>query len=119
MQQGARLCFSGNFLVDRSECPPLASRVLKSSGVVALARRRDAYAQYEAQGHLSSEGLGRIPGAEAQSAQAPTKAVSHEPVVNTPRFQAISCGIDARALGLRRKLLVNLIREEIEVDREI
>ena len=32
MQQGAQLCFSGNFLVDRSQYPPLASRVLTSSG---------------------------------------------------------------------------------------
>jgi hypothetical protein len=45
MQQGAELCFNGNFLVDRSEYPPLASRVLTSSGVAALPRRRDAYAQ--------------------------------------------------------------------------
>ena len=39
MQQGAQLCFNGNFLVDRSEYPPLASRVLTSSGVAALLRR--------------------------------------------------------------------------------
>jgi hypothetical protein len=56
MQQGAQLCFNGNFLVDRSEYPPLALRVLTSSGVAALLRRRDAYAQDGAQGHLSSEG---------------------------------------------------------------
>jgi hypothetical protein len=61
MQQGAQLCFNGNFLVDRSEYPPLASRVLTSSGVAALPRRRDAYAQDGAQGHLSSEGLGGDP----------------------------------------------------------
>ena len=61
MQQGAQLCFNGNFLVDRSEYPPLASRVLTSSGVAALLRRRDAYAQDGAQGHLSSEGLGGDP----------------------------------------------------------
>jgi hypothetical protein len=61
MQQGAQLCFNGNFLVDRSEYPPLASRVLKSSGVAALPIRRDAYAQDGAQGHLSSEGLGGDP----------------------------------------------------------
>src|ERR1700726_4216469 len=61
MQQGAQLCFNGNFLVDRSEYPPLASRVLTSSGVAALPRRRDAYAQEGAQGHLSSEGLGGDP----------------------------------------------------------
>jgi hypothetical protein len=45
MQQGAQLCFNGNFLVDRSEYPPLASRVLTSSGVAALPKRRDAYAR--------------------------------------------------------------------------
>jgi hypothetical protein len=61
MQQGAQLCFNGNFLVDRSEYPPLASRVLTSSGVAALPRRRDAHAQNGAQGHLSSEGLGGDP----------------------------------------------------------
>ena len=61
MQQRAQLCFNGNFLVDRSEYPPLASRVLTSSGVAALLRRRDAYAQDGAQGHLSSEGLGGDP----------------------------------------------------------
>src|SRR3984957_19209004 len=55
------LCFNGNFLVDRSEYPPLASRVLTSSGVAALLRLRDAYAQDGAQGHLSSEGLGGDP----------------------------------------------------------
>jgi hypothetical protein len=71
MQQGAQLCFNGNFLVDRSEYPPLALRVLTSSGVAALLRRRDAYAQDGAQGHLSSEGLGGIPSAEAQSAPSP------------------------------------------------
>jgi hypothetical protein len=32
MQQGAQLCFNGNFLVDRSEYPPLASQILTSSG---------------------------------------------------------------------------------------
>ena len=32
MQQAAQLCFNGNFLVDRSEYPPLALRVLTSSG---------------------------------------------------------------------------------------
>src|SRR3954467_3377992 len=32
MQQAAQLCFDGNFLIDRSEYPPLASRVLTSSG---------------------------------------------------------------------------------------
>ena len=71
MQQADQLCFNGNFLVDRSEYPPLASRVLTSSGMAALPRRRDAYAQDEAQGHLSSEGLGGIPSTEAQSAPSP------------------------------------------------
>ena len=71
MQQGAQLCFNGNFEVDRSEYPPLASRVLTSSGVGALPIRRDAYAQDGAQGHLSSEGLGGIPSTEAQSAPSP------------------------------------------------
>ena len=61
MQQGAQLCFNGNFLVDRSEYPPLASRVLTSSGVAALPRRRDAHAQDGAQGHRSSERLGEDP----------------------------------------------------------
>src|SRR5436853_4598410 len=61
MQQGAQLCFNGNFLVDRSEHPPLALRVLTSSGWGALPTRRDAYAQDGAQGHLSSEGLGGDP----------------------------------------------------------
>src|SRR6266403_5229984 len=37
MQQGAQLCFNGNFLVDRSEYPPLALRVLTSSGVAGPA----------------------------------------------------------------------------------
>jgi len=71
MQQRAQLCFNGNFLVDRSEYPPLASRVLTSSGVAALPTRRDAYAQDGAQGHLSSEGLGGTPSTEAQSAPSP------------------------------------------------
>ena len=71
MQQGAQLCFNGNFLVDRSEYPPLASRVLTSSGVAALPRRRDAHAQDGAQGHRSSEGLGGIPSTKAQSAPSP------------------------------------------------
>ena len=71
MQQGAQLCFNGNFPVDRSEYPPLASRVLTSSGVAALLRRRNAYAQDGAQGHLSSEGLGGIPSTETQSAPSP------------------------------------------------
>jgi hypothetical protein len=50
MQQRDQLCFNGNFLVDRPEYPPLASRALTSSGVAALPRRRDAYAQDGAQG---------------------------------------------------------------------
>lgn len=71
MQKRAQLLFCGNFLVDRSEYPPLGSRVLTSSGVAALPIRRDAYAQDGAQGHLSSEGLGGIPSTEAQSAPSP------------------------------------------------
>jgi hypothetical protein len=68
MQQRAQLCFNGNFLVDRSEYPPLASRVLTSSGGGGPVHTRDAYAQDGAQGHLSSEGLGGIPSTEVQSA---------------------------------------------------
>ena len=41
MQQGAQLCFNGNFLVGRSEYPPLASRVLKRRHRADLASRRD------------------------------------------------------------------------------
>jgi hypothetical protein len=70
MQQGAQLCFYGNFLVDGTEYPPLASRVLKSSGVVALPTAAMRMLN-GAQGHLSSEGLGGIPSAEAQSAPSP------------------------------------------------
>jgi hypothetical protein len=82
MQQGAQLCFNGNFLVDRSEYPPLASRVLTSSGVAALPRRRDAHAQDGAQGHLSSEGLGGDPkhqGEAAASRRSPDAATALSP----------------------------------------
>jgi hypothetical protein len=60
MQQGAQLCFYGNFLVDGTEYPPLAARVLKSSGVVALPTAAMRMLN-GAQGHLSSEGLGGDP----------------------------------------------------------
>jgi hypothetical protein len=62
MQQGAQLCFNGNFLVDRSEYPPLASRVLTSSGVAALPIRRDAYAlKMEHRAAFHPRGLGGDP----------------------------------------------------------
>ena len=71
MHQRAQLCFNGNFLVDRSEYPPLASRVLTSSGVAALPIRRDAYAQDEHRATFHPRGLGGIPSTEAQSAPSP------------------------------------------------
>ena len=72
MQQRAQLCFNGNFLVDRSEYPPLASRVLTSSGVAALPIRRDAYAlKMEHRATFHPRGLGGIPSTEAQSARSP------------------------------------------------
>jgi hypothetical protein len=93
MQQGAQLCFNGNFLVDRSEYPPLASRVLTSSGVAALPIRRDAYAQDGAQGHLSSEGLGGDPkhrGAIRPKPQCKLSRMSQLLTIYTnPRLQAI------------------------------
>ena len=97
MQQGAQLCFNGNFLVDRSEYPPLASRVLTSSGVAALPRRRDAHAQDGAQGHLSSEGLGGDPkhrGAIRPKPQCKLSRVSERLTIYTnPRLQTISYAI--------------------------
>ena len=97
MQQRAQLCFSGNFLVDRSEYPPLASRVLTSSGVAALPIRRDAYAQDGAQGHLSSEGLGGDPkhrGAIRPKPQCKLSRMSQLLTIYTnPRLQAISYAI--------------------------
>src|ERR1700720_801337 len=107
MQQRAQLCFNGNFLVDRSEYPPLASRVLTSSGVAALPKRRDAYAQDGAQGHLHPRGLGGIPSTEAQSAPSPNVAVSHEPAVNHIHEPPATSNLlrdHARTLGLRREI---------------
>jgi hypothetical protein len=71
MQQGAQLCFNGDFLVDRSEYPPLASQILTSSGVAAPPRRRDACAQDEHGAAFHPRGLGGIPSTEAQSAPSP------------------------------------------------
>src|SRR5580700_2410453 len=97
MQQRAQLCFNGNFLVDRSEYPPLASRVLTSSGVAALPIRRDAYAQDGAQGHLSSEGLGGDPkhrGAIRPKPQCKLSRMSQLLTIYTnARLQAISYAI--------------------------
>ena len=116
MQQGAQLCFNGNFLVDRSEYPPLASRVLTSSGVAALPRRRDAYAQDGAQGHLSSEGLGGDPkhrGAIRPKPQCKLSRMSQLLTIYTnPRLQAISYAIMLARLAYDGKLAANLIRED-------
>jgi hypothetical protein len=113
MQQGAQLCFNGNFLVDRSEYPPLASRVLKSSGVAALPIRRDAYAQDGAQGHLSSEGLGGDPkhrGAIRPKPQCKLSRMSQLLIIyRTSRPQAISYAIMLARLAYDGKLAVNLI----------
>jgi hypothetical protein len=113
MQQGAQLCFNGNFLVDRSEYPPLASRVLTSSGVAALLRRRDAYAQDGAQGHLSSEGLGGDPkhrGAIRPKPQCKLSRMSQLlTIYRTSRPQAISYAIMPARLAYDGKLAVNLI----------
>ena len=96
MQQGAQLCFNGNFLVDRSQYPPLASRVLTSSGVAALLRRREAYAQNGAQGHLSSEGLGGDPRHRGAIRPKPQRKLSRiEPAINhiheVPPVTTIPC----------------------------
>jgi hypothetical protein len=113
MQQGAQLCFNGNFLVDRSEYPPLASRVLTSSGVAALPIRRDAYAQGGAQGHLSSEGLGGDPkhrGAIRPKPQCTLSRMSQLlTIYRNPRPQAISYAIMLARLAYDEKLAVNLI----------
>ena len=113
MQQGAQLCFNGNFLVDRSEYPPLASRVLTSSRVAALPIRRDAYAQDGAQGHLSSEGLGGDPkhrGAIRPKPQCKLSRMSQLlTIYRNPRPQAISYAIMLARLAYDGKLAVNLI----------
>jgi hypothetical protein len=99
VQQGAQLCLNGNFLVDRPEYPPLASRVLTSLGVAALPRRRDAHAQDGAQGHLSSDGLGGDPkhqGAIRPKPQCKLSRRSQQLTIYTnPRLQAISYAIHA------------------------
>jgi hypothetical protein len=108
MQQRAQLCFNGNFLVDRSEYPPLASRVLTSSGVAALPRRRDAYAQDGAQGHLSSEGLGGDPkhrGAIRPKPQCKLSRMSQLlTIYRNPPATSNLLRDHARTLGLRREI---------------
>ena len=108
MQQGAQLCFNGNFLVDPSEYPPLASRVLTSSRVAALPRRRDAYAQDGAQGHLSSEGLGGDPkhrGAIRPKPQCKLSRMSQLlTIYRNPPATSNLLRDHARTLGLRREI---------------
>jgi len=71
MQQRDQLCFNGNFLVDRSEYPPLASRVLTSSGVAALPDAATRMLKMEHRATFHPRGLGGIPSTEAQSAPSP------------------------------------------------
>jgi hypothetical protein len=108
MQQRAQLCFNGNFLVDRSEYSPLASRVLTSSGVGALPIRRDAYAQDGAQGHLSSEGLGGDPkhrGAIRPKPQCKLSRMSQLlTIYRKPPATSNLLRDHARTLGLRREI---------------
>jgi hypothetical protein len=69
------------------------ARVLTSSGVAAPLRRRGAYAQDGAQGHLSSEGLGGDPkhrGAIRPKPQCKLSRMSQLLTIYTnPRLQAI------------------------------
>jgi hypothetical protein len=108
MQQRAQLCFNGNFLVDRSEYPPLASRVLTSSGVAALPVRRGAYAQDGAQGHLSSEGLGGDPKHRGAIRPKPQYKLSRMSqlltIYRNPRATRNLLRDHARTLGLRREI---------------
>jgi hypothetical protein len=72
MQQGAQLCFSGNFLVDRSEYPPLASAGADEFGgwrPCPDAATRMLKMEHRATFH--PRGLGGIPSTEAQSAPSP------------------------------------------------
>ena len=104
MQQGAQLCFYGNFLVDGTEYPPLASRVLKSSGVVALPTAAMRMLN-GAQGHLSSEGLGADPKHRSAIRPKPQRKLSRmsQPVNHTPATSNLLRD-HARALGLRREI---------------
>src|SRR6202035_4148281 len=103
MQQRAQLCFNGNFLVDPSEYPPLASRVLTSSGVAALPTRRDAYAQDGAQGHLSGDPKHR--GAIRPKPQCKLSRMSQLlTIYRHPPATSNLLRDHARTLGLRREI---------------
>ena len=72
MQQGAQLCFNGNFLVDRSEYPPLASAGTDEFGgwwPCPDAATRMLKMKHRVTFH--PRGLGGIPSTEAQSAPSP------------------------------------------------
>jgi hypothetical protein len=71
MQQGAQLCFNGDFLVDRSEYPPLASQILTSSGGGGPAQTPRRVCSNEHGAAFHPRGLGGIPSTEAQSAPSP------------------------------------------------
>ena len=84
--------------------------------MAALPRRRDAYAQDGAQGHLSSEGLGGDPkhrGAIRPKPQCKLSRMSQLLTIYTnPRLQAISYAIVLARLAYDGKFAVNLIRED-------
>jgi len=109
MQQRAQLCFNGNFLVDRSEYPPLASRVLTSSGGGGPAHTpRRVCSQDGAQSHLSSEGLGGDPkrrGAIRPKPQCKLFRMSQLlTIYTTPPATSNLLRDHARTLGLRREM---------------
>jgi len=92
---------------EQGSAPSSPPRVLTSSGVAALSRRRDAYAQDGAQGHLSSEGLGGDPkhrGAIRPKPQCKLSRVSQLLTIYTnPPATSNLLRDHARTLGLRRE----------------
>ena len=93
---------------EQGSAPSSPPRVLTSSGVAALSRRRDAYAQDGAQGHLSSEGLGGDPkhrGAIRPKPQCKLSRMSQLlTMYRNPPTTSNLLRDHARTLGLRREI---------------
>jgi hypothetical protein len=73
MQQGAQLCSNGNFPVDRSEHPSLASRYSRVRGWGPCPDAAARMLKMEHRATFHPRGLGRIPSTEAHPPQAPRK----------------------------------------------
>lgn len=116
MQQGAQLCFNGNFVVDRSEYPPLASRVLTSSGGGGPAQTPRRVCSRWSTGPPFIRGAWGDPkhrGAIRPKPQCKLSRMSQLLTIYTnPRIQAISYAIMLARLAYDGKLAVNLIKED-------